>query len=76
MRARDWTSFRSAMQHIQTPACNVVYGDTQGNVAYQTTGSVPIRTSGHRYDDRAPCACDHYARVRQWQAACARRRLG
>jgi penicillin G amidase len=41
--ARNWEEFRSAFSKFAAPGQNVVYADTDGNIAYQATGRVPIR---------------------------------
>jgi len=44
--AQNWTEFRQAFSQLDAPAQNVVYADVDGNIGYQTTGRIPIRTSG------------------------------
>ncbi|HSG14993.1 MAG TPA: penicillin acylase family protein [Anaerolineae bacterium] len=44
--ARHWDEFVSAVQRIESPALNLVYADTTGNIGYYVTGRVPIRRSG------------------------------
>lgn len=41
--ARNWNDFVNAMKHINAPALNVPYADTEGNIGYWVTGEVPIR---------------------------------
>jgi len=50
-RARNCLEFREALRDWGTPAQNVVYADTQGNIAYSLAGRVPIRAKG---DGRLP----------------------
>jgi penicillin amidase len=46
-RASNWEQFRSAMQYFDVPSQNAVYADVEGNIGYQTPGSIPIRAAGH-----------------------------
>lgn len=41
--ARNWNDFLNSMKHINAPALNVPYADTEGNIGYWVTGEVPIR---------------------------------
>ncbi len=50
-RARSCLEFREALRFWGTPSQNTVYADTQGNIAYNLTGRVPIRSKG---DGRLP----------------------
>ncbi len=50
-RARNCDEFRAALGQWSAPVQNVVYADTQGNIAYSHAGRVPIRARG---DGRAP----------------------
>lgn len=43
--AGDWDSFRDAATLFASPAQNMVYADTEGNIGYQAPGMVPIRES-------------------------------
>ncbi|MGH8951266.1 MAG: penicillin acylase family protein [Acidimicrobiia bacterium] len=45
-QAGDYEEFRSALSKWDIAAQNVVYADIDGNIAYQSTGEVPIRASG------------------------------
>lgn len=45
-RARSWDEFRDALRMWDVPAQNFVYADTDGNIAYQMPGRVPIRAKG------------------------------
>lgn len=45
-QARDWPSFRTALQDFVVPAQNFVYADVEGNIGYQMPGLVPIRKQG------------------------------
>jgi penicillin G amidase len=44
--AQNWEAFRAAFSRFTSPGQNVVYADTDGNIAYQATGRVPIRAAG------------------------------
>jgi penicillin G amidase len=44
--AQNWEAFRKAFSQLDAPGQNVVYADVDGNIGYQTTGRVPIRTAG------------------------------
>lgn len=47
-RAEDYESFRAALSRWHGPHMNFGYADVDGNVAYQSTGKVPIRAEGHQ----------------------------
>lgn len=44
--AQNWGQFRKALSVFATPSQNVVYGDVDGNIGYQSMGFVPTRASG------------------------------
>jgi len=44
--AQNWEEFRKAFSQLDAPGQNVVYADVDGNIGYQATGHVPIRTAG------------------------------
>jgi len=44
--AQNWEQFRKALSVFATPSQNVVYGDVDGNIGYQSMGFVPLRASG------------------------------
>jgi len=44
--ASNWNEFRAALSKWDVPGQNFVYADTQGNIGYQMTGSIPIRKKG------------------------------
>jgi penicillin amidase len=44
--AQNWDDFRKAFSQLDAPGQNVVYADVDGNIGYQTTGHIPIRTAG------------------------------
>lgn len=44
--AQNWQEFRQAFSEFDAPGQNVLYADVNGNIGYQATGKVPIRTAG------------------------------
>lgn len=44
--AKDFAGFRQAADLFDVPAQNLVYADVEGNIGYQTPGSLPIRGAG------------------------------
>ncbi len=50
-KAQSWEDFREALSTFLVPGQNIVYADREGNIGYQSTGIVPIRSSG---DGTAP----------------------
>ena len=44
--AGSCASFRQALRDFTSPVQNVVYADTQGNIAYSLPGRIPIRAQG------------------------------
>lgn len=49
--AKNWESFRLALQAYQTPPQNIVYADRSGTIAFINPGLVPVRKAG---DGRYP----------------------
>ncbi len=45
-RAQNYDQFRDALRNWDIPSQNFVYADTEGNIAYQLPGRVPIRKNG------------------------------
>ena len=45
-KAQNWEEFRAAAKLFHTPGHNLLYADVDGNIAYQTSGDVPIRRKG------------------------------
>ncbi|HSK07386.1 MAG TPA: penicillin acylase family protein, partial [Acidimicrobiia bacterium] len=45
-QATGYEEFRSALAKWDIAGQNVVYADVEGNIAYQSTGEIPIRASG------------------------------
>ncbi|MGE5643125.1 MAG: penicillin acylase family protein [Byssovorax cruenta] len=50
-KAQNWEDFRNAARNFHVPAQNLLFADTQGNIAYQMPGDIPIRAKG---DGTAP----------------------
>jgi penicillin amidase len=42
-RARNLEEFKAALQRLDVGSQNFVYGDVDGNIAYFTTGEIPVR---------------------------------
>jgi len=62
-RARDWPTFRAALQDWSVPTFNFGYADAAGHVGYQCAGRVPIRgrlERGYRDADNPADAWDGY----------------
>ncbi len=45
-RARNYGEFRAALRLWTAPDLNVMYADTDGNIAFQSVGRIPIREIG------------------------------
>jgi penicillin amidase len=45
-KAQNWEDFRNAARNFHVPAQNLLFADTQGNIAYQMPGDIPIRAKG------------------------------
>ena len=45
-QAKNYSDFREAMRYWDVPSQNIVYADTEGNIAYQMPGLIPIRKNG------------------------------
>ncbi len=45
-KAQNWDEFRQAASLFHTPGHNLLYADVDGNIAYQTSGDLPIRKKG------------------------------
>jgi len=43
--AQNWDEFRKAFSAFGAPGQNVMYGDVDGHIGYQSTGRVPIRAT-------------------------------
>ena len=46
--AANWDEFHQALSYWNAPSQNFVYADVNGNVGYQASGKIPIRTPGHQ----------------------------
>lgn len=46
-KAQSWEEFRAAASLFAVPAQNLVYADVEGNIGYQTPGTIPIRFDTH-----------------------------
>ena len=44
--ASNWDEFRDAAQKFTVPSQNLVYADREGNIGYQSPGTIPIRRTG------------------------------
>jgi penicillin G amidase len=45
-KARNWDEFHEALRLWDAPGQNIVYADNQGNIGYQATGLLPVRSRG------------------------------
>ncbi|AWB91371.1 penicillin acylase family protein [Aeromicrobium chenweiae] len=45
-RAQDWDEFRAAAKLFTVPSQNLLYADVEGNIGYQSPGTIPIRKKG------------------------------
>ncbi|NYI07776.1 penicillin acylase family protein [Allostreptomyces psammosilenae] len=45
-RATDFEEFRAAAEAFDAPAQNMIYADVEGNIGYQTPGTIPVRGQG------------------------------
>jgi penicillin amidase len=45
--ARTFEEFRNALSFFVAPSQNFVFADNNGNIGYQMSGRVPIRSPGH-----------------------------
>lgn len=45
-RAQSWEEFRAAAAGWRVAGQNMIYADTDGNIGYQFTGTVPVRARG------------------------------
>jgi penicillin amidase len=44
-RAKDWKEFLAAMARFKSPAENMVYADTAGNIGWIAAGAAPVRAN-------------------------------
>lgn len=47
-RAKNWNEFRAALNLWDGPDMNFIYADQAGNIGYQATGRIPIRSANHQ----------------------------
>jgi penicillin amidase len=47
-RAKDWNEFRAALGLWDGPDMNFLYADRNGNIGYQATGRIPVRSANHQ----------------------------
>jgi penicillin G amidase len=45
-KSQNWEDFRAAARKWSVPAQNLLYADVDGNIGYQTPGTIPIRKQG------------------------------
>lgn len=45
-KAQNWDEFRAAARSLNAPGQNLSYADVDGNIAYQASGTIPIRKKG------------------------------
>lgn len=45
-KAQNWEQFRAAAKLFTVPSQNLVYADVDGNIGYQSPGTIPIRKKG------------------------------
>ncbi|HEX3205556.1 MAG TPA: penicillin acylase family protein, partial [Propionibacteriaceae bacterium] len=45
-QAQNFAEFRAAAALLSAPSQNLIYADTDGNIGYQLTGTVPLRRKG------------------------------
>lgn len=46
-KAQNHAEFRQALSFWDVPGQNFVYADVEGNIAYQSTGAIPVRDNGN-----------------------------
>jgi len=52
MKATDYQSFRTAIENYMSPSIHMIYGDKDGNIAYQLLSGVPLRSSAYPFFGR------------------------
>ncbi len=62
-RASNWEEFRAAARDFAVPSQNLLYADIDGNIGYQSPGSIPIRNPDHSGLYPVPGWTDEY----EWQ---------
>lgn len=43
--AKNWQEFRQSIELFTSPSQNFVYADTTGNIGYQSSGKIPVRSN-------------------------------
>jgi penicillin amidase len=52
MKANDYESFRSAIENYMSPSIHMIYGDKNGNIAYQLLSGIPLRSAEYPFFGR------------------------
>ena len=52
MKANDYESFRSAIENYLSPSIHMIYGDKNGNIAYQLLSGIPLRSAEYPFFGR------------------------
>jgi penicillin amidase len=52
MKANDYQSFRSAIENYMSPSIHMIYGDKNGNIAYQLLSGIPLRSAAYPFFGR------------------------
>jgi len=47
MKATDWQTFSTALQHLAVPAQNYLFASAEGDIGYHLAGRIPIRTKAN-----------------------------
>jgi penicillin amidase len=45
-KAQNWEEFRQSASLLNAPGQNLAYADVDGNIGYQTSGTIPVRKNG------------------------------
>ena len=49
MKAGDYESFRNAIENYLSPSIHMIYGDKNGNIAYQLLSGIPLRSAEYPF---------------------------
>ena len=49
MKADDYQSFRNAIENYMSPSIHMIYGDKNGNIAYQLLSGIPLRSAEYPF---------------------------
>jgi penicillin amidase len=49
MKADDYQSFRNAIENYMSPSKHMIYGDKNGNIAYQLLSGIPLRSAEYPF---------------------------